>query len=146
PLAAASPRIRPGGSWPTCRSWSPPAGSAGRVTHSVSRLARRLAPLLVLLLAACDGGDSVLSILHPAGTGATAVSDPVRPMSVRGTAVFVAVVGIMLWGIYRRRSGEPEPRKASQPLWIGLGGVAIPVMILGVTLAYTLAGMRAHSA
>lgn len=49
-------------------------------------------------------------------------------------------------GVLRNRDRDQTERRASTRIWLGLGGFAIPVLILGVTLAATLSSMRAHSA
>lgn len=86
-------------------------------------------------------------ILNTAGPGAARIAELWWVYFWPGLAVFLAVVALLLVGLYRRhRRPMDERHEASGKLWIGVGGIAIPALILLVVLAFTLRAMAQHSA
>lgn len=107
---------------------------------------RRVLPFVcALLLGACDFAGHVQSPLNAAGQGADDVLGLWRFMLVTFSIVYVAVMGLGAWAILRRRQGEAVPRPANQVLWIGVGGLAVPGVILTVLLVLTLSAMAAEA-
>jgi cytochrome c oxidase subunit 2 len=117
----------------------PPASRLPAATPRAVRVATyvavRVAPLLAL--AAC-GDAGVQSILHPAGEGAARIARLWWTLLAAGSVVYLVVLGLGAWALLRRRRGETEPRGDRIGLWLGTGGVAIPVTILAGVLALTL--------
>jgi cytochrome c oxidase subunit II len=106
----------------------------------------RTRALLVAAAFTSAGCRGPHSMLDPRGAGAEQVNDLWWVLFWPGAVVFVAVTALMLIGIYRRRRWPAEPgHDARQGTWIGLGGVAIPLVILFVVLAYTVRVMAQYS-
>lgn len=83
--------------------------------------------------------------LDPQGPAAEAIADLWWLMFVLGTAVFVLFLGLLIRGLTRRapEPSEGEPRR--QHLvgrWIGVGGVALPTVVIVVVFAATLVALR----
>jgi cytochrome c oxidase subunit 2 len=108
------------------------------------RCAAAAAIILVALTACGDAG--VQSMLHPAGEGARSIARLWWILFAMGMSVYAIVMGLTAWALFRRRHGETEPREERRGLWIGIGGLAIPVAILSAVLTLTLFGLRADAA
>jgi cytochrome c oxidase subunit II len=66
-------------------------------------------------------------------------------MTVIGVAVFLIVMALLLWPIWRERNAPPvdgAPRAVSERAWILYGGAAVPAVILGAVFVLTLAAYR----
>lgn len=96
---------------------------------------RRISALLVLmlLLSACTGSQSVLDV---AGTGARETLSIWWLMFWLGTGVFIVVLSLLWFAV--RRAGNPEKdndekagRKTRSRIVL-LGGIIVPVIIIGV--------------
>jgi cytochrome c oxidase subunit II len=106
----------------------------------VSRLALRMIRMLILacllLPAGCGGTQSALD---PAGPGAARIGDIWWLMLFVCTAVFVAVIGTLLWAISRRRrptldglSGavRPDPQRERRMAQVVGAAIAVTVAIV----------------
>ena len=71
------------------------------------------------------------SVLHPAGPDAAIISQLNWVMTAGGTAVFLLVMGLLAVAL-KRRPGPVRPLR-----WIALAGVAFPVSVLTVLLAFS---------
>lgn len=84
--------------------------------------------------AACDGPQSALD---PAGSTADDIATLFWWMTVGGTVIWAAVVGLSLYAMWARRKREASAR-AGTALIVG-GGVIFPSVVLAVLLGYSLA-------
>jgi cytochrome c oxidase subunit 2 len=69
-------------------------------------------------------------------------------LSVAGTVVFIVVMGILLWPIWRDRRAPPvdaPPRPVRERAWLLVAGTAIPAVILAAVFVATLSTARATS-
>jgi cytochrome c oxidase subunit II len=99
--------------------------------------ARRGASALVLgiVLAGCSRDSP--SILDTHGSEASTIAGVWWLMFGLGAAVYAVVGGFIIWAIVRGRQGRGEGR-VSDDQWIIWGGVAIPIVILGVLAVTTV--------
>jgi len=71
-------------------------------------------------------------------------------MTVAGTIIFLVVIGIMGWGLWRRRGATEtirEPALAvSENRWVLGGGVLMPVIVLVGVFLLTLSTLHAYQA
>ena len=67
-------------------------------------------------------------------------------MIVAGTLVFLLVVGLMAWGLWRRHSETTDgpPLPISENRWVIGGGFAMPVVVLAGVFVATLLVLRAR--
>lgn len=123
---------------------------------------RRLWPgpalLAGLLLAGCAGegtapGSSVWNtpdMLKPAGPGAEVIAGLWWLLFGLAAVVFVAVLVLFLYALFRRRRSVPEevtqPNPRRDRLFIVAGGIVIPVLILTVVFISTVRGLGALAA
>lgn len=87
-----------------------------------------------------DGG-----VLDPQGPIAGSMADLWWLMLVLGVIVFLVFLALLAWSLIRRApaSSEEEPRhERLVSRWIGVGGVAMPTVIIIVVFVATLAAMR----
>ena len=94
-----------------------------------------------------DGGASVQSALDPAGPQAARIGELWWLMFGLCTAVFVAVIGVLLYAVFHARapSGEPGPR-AERRMIIAVGGaVAVTTIMLFVLLVASVSTGRGLS-
>ena len=116
-------------------------------TASAARAACVAAAIgFVALLAGCDDGVGVQSMLYPRGEGARRIAGLWWAMFAMGAAIYVAVLGLLGWGLFRRRRGQREPRPARATLWIGVGGLLVPAVVLTAVLVLTLGALAREAA
>jgi cytochrome c oxidase subunit 2 len=100
--------------------------------------------VLACIATACGGNASTLDT---SGPGASRISGLWWAFFAISAFVFVAVVGLLLFGLFRRR--EPAPDVPSrEPVGHGLiigGGIVFPVVVLVATFLVTLAVMSAEA-
>jgi cytochrome c oxidase subunit 2 len=87
---------------------------------------------LTLCLAACS---PLQSALHPAGTDATEVSNLFWFMTISGAAIWLGVMGTVIYAVVGRRKPRDE-RFADR--FILAGGVAFPTVVLALLLVFGL--------
>ena len=75
------------------------------------------------------------SVLHPAGWDAAVISQFAWVLFGAGALIFVAVMALLALSL--RRQGKHQGRPARALLWIGGGGIAFPVVVLTVLLAWS---------
>ena len=112
------------------------------LTHSRTAVARySLFPIpyslaLALTLSACSGQ---FGSANPVGPQARRISDLTWYLAITGTAVFLAVTGLLLFALWRahRRQDALGGHEVERHLtrWT-IGGVAVTTLILLVTLVY----------
>jgi len=95
-----------------------------------------------------NGDMSLFSPAGPAGRTLTQLGWWLLSVSV---LVVLVVAGLVAWAIVRRRDGLHAADEIGSPAphelrWIQLGGVAIPAVILVVTLAFTLGAVHVTGA
>jgi cytochrome c oxidase subunit 2 len=93
---------------------------------------------MLLLLSGCA---SEASVLRPSGPAAARIANLWWLMLTLATIIFVAVIGLLLLALFRRRRGEAQGR-----LFIVGGGIALPVAVLAVLFGLTLWTMNALAA
>lgn len=101
--------------------------------------------LAAALTAACAADGHVQSPLNAAGDRAAGILTLWRVMLVTFTVVYSAVLGLVGWSMLRRRESQ-EPRHAEPKLWIGVGGLLVPGIVLTVLLVLTLRTMSVEAA
>jgi cytochrome c oxidase subunit 2 len=112
---------------------------------------RRLVPLTFFVLFAFPLGGclpraltnpAIPSALNPSGPGAAEVAALWWIMFWLGLAVFVAVIGLLLYLVWSRRlqgaTVEPDLQSAGNMQWIWWGGVVVPSVILGAVLYFSI--------
>lgn len=88
--------------------------------------------LATILLAGCDG---IQSVLDPRGPAAEAIAGLSWILFAGATAIFLLVVGILAYVLL----GRPENRKPlNSNTFIALGGVVLPVSVLSVLLVMSV--------
>jgi cytochrome c oxidase subunit 2 len=112
-----------------------------QIIHRLSRLLR-VVPVVVLL-AACSGSgpQTALEPLGPIGRDIDGVWDLVLMLA---TAVFVLVMGLLVWAMwrYRERPGdETEPKQLHGSSVIEVGGVVFSVVLLAFISVPTVRGL-----
>jgi cytochrome c oxidase subunit 2 len=111
-----------------------------------SRLAGAALLLAGCSLTACSGDVQVQSILHPAGEGARSIATLWWALFGMGMTVYVVVLSLATWGLLRQRRREVEPREDRAGLWLGIGGVVVPTIILSTVLVLTLGTLARDAA
>lgn len=102
--------------------------------------------LLATVVLAPTACASRTSVLDPAGPAAERIAGLSWFMFVLSGAITLLVLGILLYGLFRRRgpdAGERAPR-VREPTLIVAGGVAMPVVVLLLLSGLTLAAMAAQ--
>lgn len=105
-----------------------------------------LVALLSVVITGCASTtptrDDAGSALDPQGPVAADAANLWWLMFALGAVIFVLVVGIMLVAVLRRvrdqGAGDPDAEERSGVRWITVGGIILPLVVLGVVLAYTL--------
>lgn len=77
------------------------------------------------------------SSLDPRGPAAANIAELWWVMFLLGTAIFVLVVGLMLFGLFARRNA-PEPDERQGNRWIVIGGIIMPSIVLAVVFLFTM--------
>lgn len=100
---------------------------------------------LSLLLSACAGAPSTLA---PRGPAAAEIANLSWIMFGLATAVFVVVMGLLLYGLFRphHQEGEYKPSPGLDKTFIIWGGIVIPVIILIGLYIFTIRAMAALAA
>jgi len=88
------------------------------------------------LLTGC--GRHSPSMLNTKGSEATTIAGLWWLMFGLGAAVYAVVGGLIIWAILRGRRGGGGEGKVSDDAWIVWGGIAVPVVILGVLAVTTV--------
>lgn len=94
----------------------------------------------LLLATGCHPGHTQ-SMLHPAGPGAAKVADLWWFLFAVCTAVFVAVLVLLVMALLAPREDREERRPGTA--FIVITGVAVPTVVLIAILIYSLLAMRA---
>jgi cytochrome c oxidase subunit II len=86
--------------------------------------------------------------LSPQGTGAAQIANLWWIILALGVAVFVGVMALLLYALFRRRRGQAESESSSRRTWLMIvgGGIVLPVIVLLALFWLTLQTMVALSA
>lgn len=91
------------------------------------------------------------STLSTASADAHRLASLGTTMSVIGTLVFLLVVGILAWGLWRRRGATladdapAEARETNEHRWVLGGGLLMPAVVLAGVFLLTLSVLRARA-
>ncbi|MGH2351290.1 MAG: cytochrome c oxidase subunit II, partial [Chloroflexota bacterium] len=100
-----------------------------------------------LVLVACEHAPSALD---PHGPQAAQLAWLGWFMFAVATAIFVLVMALLLYGLFRRRRTLAQPAAAgggdTGARWVVIGGIAMPVVVLVVVLGLIIRAMPALSA
>lgn len=103
------------------------------------------AVLAALFLAGCAG--EAPSALDPRGVAAAEIATLWWISFGLGTAVFLVVTGLLLYIVFVRARGADIPDKDAHPadgrLWIWVGGIIVPLIILVIFLFFNLRSLNA---
>ena len=88
-----------------------------------------------LWLTVCSGCSGVQSALDPAGEEASQIAQLFRIMTIAGSLIWLAVVGLLLYAMRKQRPPLGEKRAGRLVIW---GGAALPSLLLFLLLAYAL--------
>jgi heme/copper-type cytochrome/quinol oxidase subunit 2 len=92
-------------------------------------------------LAGCSQSAVRSNSLEPQGPAANQIADLWWLMLALGTITFLVVMGLLAWGLWRRRRGEESnyqiAKGRSQKLIVG-GGVIFPAVILRIVFGFSL--------
>ncbi|MGH2370767.1 MAG: cytochrome c oxidase subunit II, partial [Chloroflexota bacterium] len=137
-----------------------PTREGGTVRHRLGRIAGRRSPFprreggqgvrsaaVGLVLVACEHAPSALD---PHGPQAAQLAWLGWFMFAVATAIFVLVMALLLYGLFRRRRTLAQPAAAgggdTGARWVVIGGIAMPVVVLVVVLGLIIRAMPALSA
>lgn len=84
-------------------------------------------------------------VLDPQGPVARAMADLWWLMLILGIVVFLAFAGLLVGGLIRSAdpdSGEALRHRRLVARWIGIGGIALPAVVISVVFIATLVAMR----
>ncbi len=99
-----------------------------------------VAGLTISLLVA---GCGEMSTLDPRGPAAERIADLWWFMFWTATAIFVGVMGLLLWALFRRRSEQTTAGRSFGGLGLIVGGgIVLPVIVLSVLFGLTLMTLR----
>jgi len=98
--------------------------------HACSCRARALAVVAMAMVTACSGPQSTLD---PAGPSAAAIADIWWLMFWGALAVWLLVMALVTWALYRGRNTRALPRP--ERLIVG-GGLVLPPVLLAALLVY----------
>lgn len=103
-----------------------------------------------LLLSGCINSPNVFD---PKGPASREIANLGLLLMGMGTAVFILVMGLLFYALFRRRGQETEggdgritPPSARSQNWVILGGVIFPAVILSILLFFTITTLQALSA
>ena len=88
------------------------------------------------------------SVFAPAGPQAGRLAALGWTLSIAGAVVFLVVMGLLLWPLWRRRHAPPvdgPPPPVNESAWLLVGGTAVPALILAGVFVLTLATLRASA-
>ena len=108
----------------------PSAAPHARVTG-----ARRTRVLGAVAALACGGCAGPQSALDPGGRGAEQLAELFWILLAGSAAIWLGSVTVWVWASYASRRPVDEARARR---WIVIGGVVLPVLLLGGVLAYSL--------
>lgn len=93
------------------------------------------------VLVSCSGPQSMFG---GAGTGARETESVWWLMFILGTIIFVGVLALLWWGITRANSDNDKRASSdSRVRMVVLGGVLLPVVVIGVVFAFSTRGLMA---
>jgi cytochrome c oxidase subunit II len=110
-------------------------------------------PILTLILSACSqapANRTTPNAMDPKGFGGRIVMGEFWIQFWMGTAVFLTVMAILIYIIYRQRANRRapdlgidlhEPEKGM--LWVWVGGIIVPVVILSIIFGLSVGSARA---
>lgn len=115
--------------------------SKRRASPAQPRRALVVSLLAALLLAGCTGEQSMFD---PSGSGARSVDRLWLLMFSLGTAVFLLVLAVLAWAIFRGRRDDESSAlsKRGRMRVVTLGGILLPLVILAVVFSSTLQSLR----
>lgn len=116
------------------RSPAPAHRRAGRRCHALVGMWSALA------IAAVSGGCARPAALDPHGPGAARSADLWWIMFWLATAIYVGVLGILLYALYRRRGAAARPTAGRR--FIIAGGVILPAFVLTILFVLTLRALE----
>lgn len=99
---------------------------------------RSSAALVVGMLASGCGGSSIQSALHPASPASAKIAWLWWFLFGICSAVFLAVMGLMVAGLLRRPPGEPYTVPPNGTRFVVVGGILIPAVLLLTMLVASL--------
>jgi cytochrome c oxidase subunit 2 len=108
------------------------------------RLGLVAAAMGAMLLCACSG--STASFLDPKSQSAAGYSRLSWIFLLAGGIIFLAVIALLLFGAFRRPAATQQSdshRTGTALIWIG--GIAIPIVVLGTVFGLSIANMAAYS-
>ena len=134
-----------------CWSTVPESGLSHRKRRDSKRTPRLLGGVLVAFLtfvASACSGSGPQSTLNPKGPISKQIDDLWQLVYVLAFAVFIFVMGLLVWSIvrYRDKGDDIEPKQIHGNTVIELGGVVFSVVLLtiiGVPTVQTLLEIRA---
>jgi cytochrome c oxidase subunit II len=108
----------------------------GTSRNKVARAGGWLAVLLAAIsLSSCSG----ISSLNPAGPRAAEIAKLWWLMFAAGLAVYLLVLGVLLFALFRRRrDGRDAENERSANRWIIAGGIILPAVVLIAVYLYTI--------
>lgn len=108
------------------------------VTRALRR-GRRLAPLLLVVLAAC-AGNAPQDTMDPKGPVARQIDNLINPVFLIAGVVFVLVQGLVLVAVikFRDRPDKPEPVQIHGSTRLEVGWTLIPFLILAAISVPTI--------
>lgn len=119
-----------------CRSDRYPPRASRRRTFAAGLLV-----MSGLLFAACSSAPSPL---NPSGEGAQQISTIWWAVFSIGALIFLAVVALLVYGAFRTPGrAEEEGRHPFGTAMVWVGGIAIPLIVLGTIYGLGLSGMGA---
>lgn len=95
------------------------------------------------MLAACSGPQSMLD---SAGTGATEVMKIWWLMFWLGTAIFIGVLILLWFSMFRKPEARGSARRATADTrfrMVVLGGIVLPVVVIAIVFAFSTRGLLA---
>ena len=84
--------------------------------------------------------------MNPSGQGARDIATLMWTLFGVGAVIYVVVMGLAFWALARRRADHDVPRDARPGWWLGVGGVAVPSVVLAGVLLLTVAALRRDAA
>jgi cytochrome c oxidase subunit 2 len=98
---------------------------------------------LLGVLASCSGNHSAL---NPGGPRAQAIADLLLLFCAVSAVVYLAVIGFLLWSLFRRRRAEISERKSWRVIAAAMGLTIVTLLTLAVADFVVERGLQAHPA